>query len=829
MASPSVKKNKRKTSEPNESALQVWGAKLKALLAQSPITSAVALSVLIGIAVNALGGLIAYQKYVVSERQQQVEAFSEQNARVAAANVANYMHGVYERLEFFTRSRSLSTALTSGDPVGLLEIHNALKNSFPEARALRIYSVGEASVDLAGDPPLRFAEVENIRKSERRESVLPEALDVGGGWRINVVVPVPEDDNAEVLGTIFVTLPMAGLYDQLTEGLQELGKVSIYQSFGGPPRLMGSFGEGEVYKAERIDVPDTPWQVEFTASKALFQQTNIDYSFILLVGVIIALTSLAVFILVGLAIGRNIQRKQQALANTHRRMGRTTTEEDQDLLDFDLMAEDEELLGFADEDELSLDDTPLEIDDIPDEPLAQALVPEHIFRCYDIRGKVGEEITNDLALQIGKALGTEAIEQGETALLVARDARIHSPILMENLIRGILSTGCKVLNIGTVPTPLLYYAVEVLEQTSSGVMVTASHNPAEYNGFKVVMNGKSRTQEDIQAIRGRILREDFRQGIGAEESISIIERYIEAIFSDVALAGELTIVVDAGSGVTGKVAPQLFEELGCQVIPLYCDLDGTFPHHGPDPSLEANLQDLIVKVKEHEADLGVAFDGDGDRLTVVTPSGQIIWADRLLMLFAHDILARNPGADVVFDVKSSRQLNNVISSSGGRPIMWKTGHAPMRAKVLETGALVGGEFSGHIFIKDRWYGFDDGMYAAARLLEIMSLRDESLDQIFAEFPQLCITPEIRVPVDEAKKFGIIERLIAQADFGDAKKITLDGLRVEFPHGWGLVRASNTGAELTLRFEADTQEQLHQLKAQFTRELRKVDSSIEIHW
>ena len=835
MTSPSIKKRKKNDKklekEKGASVISQWKDSLKALLTGSPITSAVALSVLVGIAINAFGGLIAYQKYVVHERQQQVEAFSEQYARVAAGNASNYMHNVYERLAFFTKSRSLSTALTYKDSVGMLEIHNALKNSFPKAQAIRIFATGEAKVDLTGEPPLRFAEVENIGKTENREKVLPEALDIGGGWRINVVVPVPEEDTKPVLGTIFITLPMTGLYDELNKGLEGLGKVSIYQTFKDNPRLMGSFGKGTTFKAERIPVPNTPWQVEFTASQKLFEQTALDYTFLLLVGVITALGSLAFFIMIGLGVGRQIHRKQQALANTHLKMGRKESgQEDDDFLNMDIMEEDEELLGFADDDaDNTTEVDPLDIDDIPDEPLAEALVPEHIFRSYDIRGLVGEEITNDLSLQIGKALGTEAIEQGESTLLVARDARTHSPILMENLIRGILSTGCRVLNIGTVPTPLLYYAAEVLEQTSSGVMVTASHNPAPYNGFKVVMKGKSRTEQDIQAVRSRILKQDFRQGIGSEESLSIVERYIEAIFSDVALAGEMTIVVDAGSGVTGKVAPQLFEELGCQVIPLYCDLDGNFPHHGPDPSIEANLQDLIVKVKEHQADLGVAFDGDGDRLTVITPSGQIIWADRLLMLFAHDILARNPGADVVFDVKSSRQLNNVISNSGGRPIMWKTGHAPMRAKVMETGALVGGEFSGHIFIKDRWYGFDDGMYATARLLEIMSLRDENLDQIFEEFPALKNTPEIRIPIAEEKKFTVLEKLVASGDFGDAKMITLDGLRAEFPYGWGLVRASNTGAELTLRFEAETDEQLHQLKALFTREIRKIDSTIEFQW
>lgn len=834
MASPSIeelKKKNKKEKKPPAAGKAI--EKIRALLARSPITSAVALSILLGLAINAVAGLVAWQKYVVQERQRQMEAFAEHNARLAAANVANYMHGAYERLAFFTKSSSLATALTYSDSVGLLEIDKALRNSFPRAQAIRIFRVGEAKVDLDGDPPLRFAEVEIIKKAEQREKVIPEALDVGGGWRINIVVPVPQDPQKPVLGTIMVTLPMEELFQQMRKGLDEVGKISLYQIFNKTPRLMGSFGKGTIYKAPPINVPESPWQVEFTASEKLFESTRIDYTFLLLVGVVASLATMALFILIGLAVGRQIYRKQLALQETHIRMGRPTakgaSQSGRDILDLNLLKEDEDLLGLEGDSEQQ--DEVLDID-VPDEAAtdsASAAVPDHIFRCYDIRGRVPEEVSNDLALQIGKALGSEALEQGEKALIVARDARTHSPILVENLIRGVLSTGCKVINIGTVPTPLLYFATEVLEESSSGVIVTASHSPAAYNGFKVVMKGQVRTEEDIKAVRTRILKQNFRQGIGTEDSVDVIDRYVEAIFSDIALAGDINIVVDAGSGVTGKVAPRLFEELGCRVTPLFCDLDGNFPHHGPDPSVEANLQDLIRKVQETQADLGVAFDGDGDRLAVVTPSGQIIWPDRLLMLFAKDILARNPGADVVFDVKSSRQLNSVIAGSGGRPIMWKTGHAPMRAKVIETGALVGGEYSGHIFIKDRWYGFDDGMYAAARLIEIMSLRDENLDQIFAEFPPLCATPEIRIPVAEEAKFALIENLVASGEFDDAKIITLDGLRVEYPYGWGLVRASNTGAELTMRFEAESQEQIHKLKALFTREIRKIDSSITIQW
>ncbi len=294
-----------------------------------------------------------------------------------------------------------------------------------------------------------------------------------------------------------------------------------------------------------------------------------------------------------------------------------------------------------------------------------------------------------------------------------------------------------------------------------------------------------------------------------------------------ALAGNVTLVVDAGNAVPGVVAPQLFEELGCDVIPLFCDLDGEFPNHDPDPTHEKNLTALIQKVQETNADIGVAFDGDGDRLVVVTPKGDIIWPDRLLMLFAKDILARSPGADVLFDVKCSRQLNQIISSYGGRPIMWKTGHSPMKAKMEETQALIGGEYSGHIFIKDRWYGFDDGIYAMARLLEIITLRDQKIDDIFAAFPQLYSTPELKIAISEQDKFGLIGKIIESGDFANGTITTIDGLRVDYTKGWGLVRASNTSPALTLRFEAESPEALEKIQQIFKRELLKADNALII--
>ncbi len=820
-------------AQPN-SKLHKLATTIKGRFRQSPVSCSISLFAAIGLTISIIGTSIAWQKMVVQERAMQMQTFAEHNSRIAASNVANYIHSIHERLAFFTQSNSLKQALLRNDSIAILENNKALKTSFPKANAIRVFKLDEAKVDLDATPPLHFSEFDIIQKAQRRETVAPEAFNLGEGWQINVVAPVPDNPQKKVVGTILISLPIEALYKSLTTDIGNVGRISLYQTFGGKPRLMGSFGEGEAYKAQFIDVPNSPWRVEFTASERLYLETEIDFILLIMFAVIGIFVTMASSIFIGLILGRTILKKQLAILQTQEIMGRTSYSPEQmtsdDILNVTIAEEDEDLLG--EEEAADGEGHPLdEADSAPNSETAldNNQVSKHVFRSYDIRGLADSEITKDLALWVGKALGSEALDSGESALIVARDARIHSPLLVENLIRGIMDTGCHVINIGTVPTPLMYFATEVFSESSSGVMVTASHNPAEHNGFKVVMNGKARTQKQIMAMYTKITQQDFRHGMGHESKKNVIEQYIETIFSDVALASDIRIVIDAGNAVPGKVAPALFEELGCEVIPLYCDLDGSFPHHNPDPSIAENLQDLIAKVKSENAHLGVAFDGDGDRLAVVTNSGKIIWPDRLLMLFAKDILARNPGADVVFDVKSSRQLNAIINGHGGRPIMWKTGHAPMRAKMVDSGALLGGEHSGHIFIKDRWYGFDDGMYAAARLIEIMSLRDETLDEIFDEFPSQCITPEIRIAVPEEDKFSIVQKLIAKGNFDDAKIISIDGLRAEYAYGWGLVRASNTAAELTLRFEADTEEQIHKLKSMFTQEIRKIDSTIEFNW
>jgi phosphomannomutase/phosphoglucomutase len=452
--------------------------------------------------------------------------------------------------------------------------------------------------------------------------------------------------------------------------------------------------------------------------------------------------------------------------------------------------------------------------------------PEHIFRAYDIRGIAKTELHDQMVAKIGGAIGTLAQELEQQSIIVACDGRASSPRIKTGLVKALLESGRDVIDIGTVPTPLLYFATRHLD-CKSGVMVTGSHNPADDNGFKVVLNGQTIASGGIQKIRDMVIEGSFTRGAGRTIREDIIPAYIEEVVNDIAIAVPLKIVIDAGNGVTGLIAPQLFEELGCEVVPLYCDIDGRFPNHPPDTNNEDNLADLVALVQQENADLGVAFDGDGDRLAVVTSSGKIVRSDVLLMVYAQDVVSRNPGADVVFDVKCSRNLSQLITRFGGRPVLWKTGHAFMKEKMVETGALLGGEFSGHMFFGERWYGFDDGMYAAGRLAEILSTHGASLDETLAELPASVSTPEILIPVSESDKFSIMERIVNNADFSSGKVNTLDGIRVDYREGWGLVRASNTTAALTARFEASSDEALEVVKQEFRAQIGLVEPGLQL--
>ena len=456
---------------------------------------------------------------------------------------------------------------------------------------------------------------------------------------------------------------------------------------------------------------------------------------------------------------------------------------------------------------------------IPAAPLKE------VFRLYDIRGRVASDsLTPSLAYAVGLSVGSEAKEQGQTEVIVGRDGRLSGPELARAVCAGLRASGVHVLSIGMVPTPLLYFATHRLA-SRSGIMITASHNPADHNGFKIVLNGTTLSSDGIQSVYRRIVERRFTRGQGHQKEITIDKDYLDYVTAHIQLARSLKVVVDCGNGVAGNLVPSLYRRLGCEVETLFCDVDGRFPHHHPDPTIPENLQALIQKVRASQADIGIAFDGDADRLGVVTDRGEIIWPDRQMMLFSIDLLSRRPGSDIIFDVKCSRHLSQVIQEHGGHPVMWRTGHSVLKAKLFEMNALLAGEMSGHIFFKDEWFGFDDGMYVGARLLRILSNSSKRCSEVFDQLPNSINTPELKLPMAEEYKQRFMQRLLRESDFGDGKIITIDGLRVEFPEGWGLIRPSNTSPYLILRFEADTEEGLQRIQKLFRRQLLRLDQQL----
>jgi phosphomannomutase/phosphoglucomutase len=453
-------------------------------------------------------------------------------------------------------------------------------------------------------------------------------------------------------------------------------------------------------------------------------------------------------------------------------------------------------------------------------------IPTSIFRAYDIRGIAEQQLTSQNVKRIGQALGSEALDQNITSLLVGYDGRLSSPALSIALIEGIRSSGCSAVSIGLVPTPLLYFATYATDY-ASGVMLTASHSPSNYNGLKIVFNQTSLAENQIQKIRTRIENDQLRTGSGGFSELEVDRSYIDDICTRVQLIKPLKIVIDCGNAVPGKIAPTLFQELGCDVHPIFCEIDGNFPNHHPDPTVPENLAALASTVLEKKADVGIALDGDGDRVGLITNRGKFVDADRMLMALVQSILPNYPGRNVVFDVKCTSKLGALVKKFGGSPIMHRSGHSLMKQKMRETNAILGGEFAAHIFIKDNWFGFDDGLYVAARLLKIISESCASSDEIFEQFFTGFCTTEISIKVPEERKFLVMDRLIELASFPTATLITLDGLRVEYADGWGLVRASNTSPALLLRFEADTRIRMNEIQEQFKHLILSADKNLEI--
>jgi phosphomannomutase / phosphoglucomutase len=450
-------------------------------------------------------------------------------------------------------------------------------------------------------------------------------------------------------------------------------------------------------------------------------------------------------------------------------------------------------------------------------------IPAEIFRTYDIRGVVGKSLTAALARDVGRALGSIGIERGAPAFAVCRDGRLSGPELANALMDGLTAAGADAIDIGMGPTPLAYFAAHYLN-CGSCVAVSGSHNPPEYNGLKMVVGGNALYGDDIQSLRKRIENSDFKTGKGKRTTQNIVDAYIDRVVGDVKLARPFKVAIDCGNGVAGMMAPQLYRRLGCEVTELFCEVDGTFPNHHPDPAIPENLETLIETLKTTDCEIGIAFDGDGDRLGVVTKDGEIIFADRQLMLLAKDVLSRNPGAQIIYDVKSTRLLAPWIEKHGGRPLIWKTGHSLLKAKLKETGAPLAGEMSGHTFFKERWYGFDDALYGGARLLEVLS-KEKDPNQALKSLPNAPSTPELHWKLEEGEPHALVEKLQASRPFPGAERIvTIDGVRVEYADGFGLARASNTTPVIVIRFEADTPAALERIKKDFRAVLQPLKPS-----
>jgi phosphomannomutase/phosphoglucomutase len=836
------------------------GPKLKRL--GSVALSQALVVILAGVVAAALIQLFIIQPSV--DRQLAIQKDVEADA--AALRLNHYLGFMQKSVNSLAIRPDIIAAVS--ERTGIPEAKSALAASLPGIEGVHLFPYRDIPRTTQGSALLGFAGLELARKAETGQKLHPDAFPKDGKWFIQLATPVRNPVSNAVVGSLLVVFDAAELNPLLQVVNDQLGgQLALIQTVSGTSRIIaGSGSASDASEVRSLSNPD--WSVAYTPGRAPVAPVNI-IMVALVIGVPVLIAALLVWLLLGRAhrglrddvtamiqwahkafsgerlklpslqwdmtasAGEVLYRLSQVVdkriakaVETARpkpqkpaaRASASAADEplfqDKDMPDIDMLDGDEDVLGFGG------DDGPLggDLPAVEENRIPQAELSADIFRAYDIRGIVGENLSPDTVQLIGLAIGSEALERGVNALCIGYDGRHSSPELAEALARGIMATGCDVIQIGAVPTPVLYFATHELG-TGSGVMVTGSHNPADYNGLKIMLAGDTLSGEAIQKLYQRARTGDFVSGQGSQSTDDVRRAYLDRIVGDIAVAAPLKVVVDAGNGIAGELGPMLIEELGCEVVPLYCDVDGDFPNHHPDPGKPANLADLIAKVEEVGADLGLAFDGDGDRLGVVANTGKIIWPDRLLMLFARDVVSRNPGADVLYDVKCSRRLAGVISEAGGRPIMWKSGHSLMKAKMKETGALLAGEMSGHVFFSERWYGFDDGLYSAARLLEILGIEDRHSSEVFEDFPEDISTPELNVEVTEDTKFGIIERLSQNGAFGDGNISTIDGVRVDYADGWGLCRASNTTPVLVLRFEAETDEALARIKTLFRDQLK----------
>ncbi len=779
------------------------------------VIGTVAVAVLASVGV----GVSKFQGWSAEKRQQEVESTTER----VASDVGAALAGLEQAIRAAVNEEEIARLIVAGDRASIEARQAKLATAVDGIIAVHLLPAGFDLVDSQARPPLGYAFLDMLRSSASRGKAPAPEVHLFGDENQHVALLMRISDPAgNLVGHVrwaadvgILTRPIETATvpgDEYAELLQPLAK--------GPPLVLASRGNegyrqgGQSYQAA---VPGSGWKVAYWTRRDPSAPGRS------LGGWVMPGLGAALAIVLA-AVGFNVvRRRRQEVAPAP---APSAAEE----------APVPKSAPAAPPPEM-LDSGPLPLPEVeetsdvaspPPEPATTGGLSPVIFRAYDIRGIVGETLTPEIVRDIGRAIGTEAYERGQQTIVAGCDGRLSGPELLEALIEGLRSTGRDVIDIGRVPTPVLYFATYYLN-TGSGVIVTGSHNPPEYNGLKMMLGGDTLFGDSVEALRTRIESGELMSGEGGLQSMDVLPEYIRRVTEDipVALGNAFRVAIDCGNGIAGEVAPKLIRALGHDVVELFCEVDGNFPNHHPDPSNPENLRDLISAVKENEADIGFAFDGDGDRLGVVDGKGRVIWPDLQMMLYARDVLSRNQGAQIVFDVKCTSRLAAVITKLGGKPLMCKTGHSFIKDKMKETGALLAGEMSGHIFFKERWYGFDDAFYAAARMLELLLGFDKTPSEVFAKLPTGIATHELNIKMQEGVPPVFMAKLLSSASFEGAKLTTIDGLRADFKDGWGLVRASNTTPCLVLRFEADNKEALARIQEQFRRALLAEDPSLSL--
>ncbi len=774
--------------------------------------------------VLAAGGLAVWSTFSEQAEQAGQESL-QRDARQVAGAVARAVAKTVAAVDAAVQAPELVAQLEAGDGDALRASEAALAEAVPGTLGVRIIDTTLREPNYDAVPPITYASLEMMRAAdESEEPPRPEVLLQGQPEEHIALLRALRTADGRVAGHVLFGLELSLLARAVAgagpgEGYAELTQRGAGR--GKPIARAGDPAQRQGPAALTVPVGGTLLQVAYWPRVvAGGTETGLP---------LLPIAAVAALLLAGAAAAVVLLRRRRGASESAEGDGEP---DDGPSLTEKLAA----LQADGGEDAMREAEAVVVVheDDAAGEAAAQAPAGEAveladvIFRAYDVRGIVGETLTPEVVKQIGLAIGSEAYDRGQQTLCVGCDGRTSSPDMVAALVEGLRESGRDVIDVGRVPTPVLYFATYYLE-TGSGVMVTGSHNPPEYNGLKIMVGGDTLFGDDIQALKKRIQDQEFTTGAGNLQSMDISADYIRRVSEDVpvALGNAFKVVVDCGNGVAGDFAPKLIRALGHDVVELYCEVDGSFPNHHPDPSQPENLEDLIAAVRDNDADVGFAFDGDGDRLGVVDASGRIVWPDAQMMLYARDVLSRNAGAEIVFDVKCTSRLAKVIAKLGGKPVMFKTGHSFIKNKLKETGAPLAGEMSGHIFFKERWYGFDDALYTAARMLEILMGFKQKPADVFAKLPVGVSTPELRVDLDEGEHVGFIESLAASDRFGDGRITTIDGVRVDWKDGWGLVRASNTTPSLVLRFEGDDEQALERIKGVFRDLLLEQKADLEL--